>query len=67
MYGPTRVIAKRVYLAVVIEVHDLGADGQKIGKLVDSLAKINGINIDKLTLDFQNKLKVETQAKAAAF
>lgn len=52
---------------MTIRANNIDSKGQKIGILVDSLANINGVNIDSVTFDIADKTKLQTEARAAAF
>lgn len=52
---------------MTIRARGVDSKGQKVGVLVDALAAVNGINIDSVSFDVYNKIKLQAQARADAF
>lgn len=49
--GRSIIIAQGATQSLTVRVRNLDAKGQKVGTLVDALAKINGLNVDSVTFD----------------
>jgi len=52
---------------IAIEIPQISSDGSNIGKLVDSLAEVDGINIGNLVFEIKDKTTYLDTARDRAF
>lgn len=65
--GETKVVGQIATQSFQITIPTISKDGSNIGKLVDSLATVNGIVLNGLSFDVANKTCVYQQARQQAF
>jgi len=51
----------------VINIPQIASDGSNIGRLIDSLAQVDGITINSLTFDIKDKTAILATARERAF
>lgn len=65
--GRSEIVGQTASQSLTARVHQLDAKGEKVAKFIDSLAVVNGINIDSVSFDINDKTKLQTDARSAAF
>lgn len=65
--GRSEIIGQQASQSLTVTVRGLDAQGTKVGTLVDALADIDGLNINSVVFDIEDKTQLQTQARAAAF
>ena len=65
--GQSRVLGQIATQSFKIDIPSIDSNGQKIGKLIDNLASVDGITINGLSFDIADKTKVFALAREKAF
>lgn len=65
--GVTTVVGQIATQSFQITIPSIAKDGSNIGKLIDSLASVNGIVLNGLSFDVSNKTLIYQQVRAQAY
>jgi uncharacterized protein YggE len=65
--GNSQVIGQIASQSFQITIPNISANGSNIGKLIDSLAAVNGIVVNGLSFALSNQTSANTQARQLAF
>lgn len=64
---PYPIIGQRASTSVSVKILNIDANGTSVGKLYDQLSNIDGVTINGLSFDIQNKTPLKTRARASAY
>lgn len=64
---PSPIIGQTASTSVSVRVRNISADGSSVGTLYDQLSNIDGVSIDGLSFDIENKTLLRSQARAQAY
>jgi hypothetical protein len=67
MNNRAEIIGVSATLILVIKLTKIDSYGSNLAKLIDNLALINGISIESVTFDVNDKSKIEMEAKTNAY
>lgn len=67
MNGVNQVIGKQATQSILIKIRATTDIGVKVAALIDAFSPIDGINIDSVSFDINDKSSIQSQARAAAF
>ncbi|MFM7859612.1 MAG: SIMPL domain-containing protein, partial [Flammeovirgaceae bacterium] len=65
--GKSEIIGQIASQSLRIVIVNIGNDGQRISRLIDALATVNGIQINGISYDLADKTKAFAQARQAAY
>lgn len=64
---PTPIIGQSATTSVQVKVKRISADGSSVGTLYDQLSNIDGVTINNLQFDIENKTSLRSSARAQAY
>jgi uncharacterized protein YggE len=65
--GTQTLTGQQASQTVNVKVRNISSDGSTVGKLVDALTNVNGIDLSGISFDISNKTSLNTQARQLAF
>ncbi len=65
--GQSQIVGQQAEQTIRVRVFNIDANGLKVGTLIDALSLVNGINIDSVVFDINDKSPLQTKARANAF
>lgn len=65
--GQSVITGYRASQSFTITIDNLDADGDRVASLIDQLAILDGIQIDSVQFDIEDKTGLQTEARANAF
>lgn len=64
---PYPIIGQEASTSVSVKINNIDANGSAVGTLYDQLSNIDGVSINGLSFDIQNKSSLRTSARAQAY